>query len=90
MRRLPAVVTGTGTFANPLLLKAFQAVVVRLSIAAGFRVSRWVPIVGGGSAMVLNYLQVDSVGRQLKAAWRGKHMLSSFDPAGAVEVEILR
>ena len=35
MRRLPAVVTGTGTFSNPLLLQAFQSVVVRVATWLG-------------------------------------------------------
>ncbi len=90
MRRLPVVVTGTGTFANPLLLKAFQAVVIRVSVAAGLRVTRWVPVVGGGSGLVLNWLQVDAIGRQLKQTWRNRHGIAGFDPSGAVEVEILR
>ncbi len=90
MRRLPVVVTGTGTFANPLLLKALQAVVMRIAIAAGTRVTRWVPVVGGGSGMVLNYLQVNAIGQKLKTTWRGRHAISGFDPRAAVEVEVLR
>jgi hypothetical protein len=89
MRRLPAVVTGTGTFSNPLLLKAFQAVVVRVALAAGLRATRWVPMVGSGSGLVLNYLQVDRIGRQLKQNWRARHVIDRFDRSAAVEVEIL-
>jgi len=89
MRRLPVVVTGTGTFSNPLLLKAFQAVVTRIAIASGMRVTRWVPVVGGGSGGVLNWLHVDSIGRRLKETWRSQHALMGFDPTGAVEVEVL-
>lgn len=90
MRRLPVVVTGTGTFANPLLLKAFQAVVMRIAVAAGLRVTRWVPVIGGGSGLVINWLQVDSIGRQLKQTWRNRHGIAGFDPSAAVEVEIVR
>jgi hypothetical protein len=89
MRRLPAVVTGTGAFSNPLMLKAFQAVVTRIAIASGLRLTRWVPVVGGGSGLVLNWLQVDSIGRHLKETWRRQHILVGFDPSGAVEVEVL-
>ncbi len=89
MRRLPAVVTGTGAFSNPLLLKAFQAVVTRIAVASGARLTRWVPVVGGGTGLVLNWVQVDSIGRHLKETWRRRHVLVGFDPAGAVEVEVL-
>ncbi len=89
MRLLPVVVTGTGTFQNPLLLKAFQAVVVRLAASAGLHLTRWVPIVGGGTGMVINYVQVGRVGRGLKAAFRQRHALSSFDRGSAIEVEVL-
>lgn len=90
MRRLPAVVTGTGTFSNPLLLKAFQSVVVRIAASAGLHASRWVPLVGSGSGLVLNYLEVDKIGRRLKADWRASHALSEFNSEDATEVEILR
>ena len=90
LRRLPAVVTGTGTFQNPLLLKAFQAVVGRVALGAGMHVTRWVPVVGGGSGMLLNYLQVGQIGRRLKDSFRSRHALGSFDRAGAIEVEVLR
>ena len=90
MRRLPAVVTGTGTFANPLLLRAFQAVVLRIALAAGLRVGRWIPgVVGGGSGAVLNWLQVRSIGMSLKENWRERHALGLLDTAGAIEVEVL-
>jgi hypothetical protein len=91
MRRLPAVVTGTGTFANPLMLRAFQAVVIRIALAAGLRLGRWVPgVVGGGSGALLNWLQVRSIGRSLKDDWRAMHALGHVDTAGAIEVEILQ
>ncbi|MCP4869301.1 MAG: EcsC family protein [Proteobacteria bacterium] len=89
MRRLPAVVTGTGAFSNPLMLKAFQAVVTRIALASGLRATRWVPVVGGGSGLVLNWLQVDAIGKRLKDTWRHKHVLDGFDPTVAVEVEVL-
>ncbi len=90
MRRLPVVVTGTGTFANPLLLKAFQAVVLRIALAAGLRMGRWIPgVVGGGSGAVLNWLQVRSIGNSLKQNWRERHALGQVDTAGAIEVEVL-
>ena len=90
MRRLPAVVTGTGTFANPLLLKAFHAVVLRIAATGGLRITRWVPIVGGGTGMLLNYLEVARVGQGLKESWRNQHLISRFDPSEAREVEVLR
>ena len=89
MRRLPVVVTGTGTFQNPLLLKAVQAVVVRLAASAGLHITRWMPVVGGGTGMVINYLQVGHVGRGLKAEFRGRHAMSSFDRDSAIEVDVL-
>jgi hypothetical protein len=89
MRRLPAVVTGTGTFQNPLLLKAFQAVVLRLAASAGLHATRWVPVVGAGTGLVINYVHVGRVGRGLKSAFRNRHALSSFDRGSAIEVEIL-
>lgn len=89
LRRLPAVVTGTGTFSNPLLLKAFQAVVVRIAAGTGLHVSRWVPVVGGGTGLVINYLEVDRIGRRLKESWRSSHAIADFDPNQAQEVEIL-
>jgi len=90
MRRLPAVVTGTGTFSNPLLLKAFQSVVIRIAASSGLHMSRWVPLVGSGSGLVLNYLEVDKIGRRLKDDWRANHALIGFNPEDATEVEILR
>jgi hypothetical protein len=90
MRRLPAVVTGTGTFSNPLLLKAFQSVVMRVAASAGLHLTRWVPLVGGGTGLVINYLEVDKIGRRLKADWRANHALADFKPEDAQEVEILR
>jgi len=89
MRRLPAVVTGTGTFSNPLLLKAIQAVVLRIAAGAGLRLSRWVPVVGGGAGLVLNYVQVGSIGNELKTSFRARHALVGFDPQQATVVEIL-
>jgi hypothetical protein len=89
MRMLPAVVTGTGTFQNPLLLKAFQAVVVRLAASAGMHLTRWVPVVGGGTGLVINYVQVGRVGRGLKSAFRQRHTLSSFDRGSAIVVDVL-
>jgi len=90
MRRLPAVVTGTGTFANPLLVKAAQAVLTRLILRAGARVTRFVPVVGAGSGAVLNFLEVHRIGNRLKETWRARHAISGFDPRSAIEVEILR
>lgn len=90
MRRLPAVVTGTGTFANPLMLKAFQAVVLRIALAAGLKMGRWIPgVVGGGSGAVLNWLQVRSIGLSLKADGAQRHALGHLDTAGAIVVEVL-
>lgn len=89
MRRLPAVVTGTGTFQNPLLLKAFQAVVLRLAASAGLHLTRWVPVVGGGTGLVINWVQVGRVGRGLKSEFRSRHALTSFDRASAIEVDVL-
>jgi|GEM_PF-1578917 len=90
MRRLPAVVTGTGTFANPLLVKAAQAVLMRVALSAGARVTRFVPVVGAGSGAVLNFLEVHRVGKRLKETWRGRHAIAGFDRNEAVEVEILQ
>ena len=89
MRRLPAVITGTGTFANPLMLKAVQAVVTRVALSSGLRLSRAVPVVGAGSGFVLNFVHVDRVGKRLKTSYRNRHAISGFDPRGAVEVEIV-
>lgn len=89
LRRLPAVVTGTGTFANPLLLRAIQAVLARIAIIFGLRATRWIPLVGGGSGALLNWLQVGRVGRRLKEHWRSRHVLCGFDANSAVEVEIV-
>lgn len=89
MRRLPAVVTGTGTFSNPLLLKAFQSVVARIAASAGLHVSRWMPVVGSGTGLIVNYLEVDKIGRRLKQRWRANHALEDFNPQQAQEVEIL-
>jgi len=90
MRRLPSVVTGTGTFSNPLLLKAFQSVVVRIATSAGLHLTRWLPLVGSGTSLVINYLEIDKIGRRLKADWRANHILADFKPEDAQEVEILR
>ncbi|MEE2829435.1 MAG: EcsC family protein [Myxococcota bacterium] len=90
LRRLPTVVTGSNTFSNPLLLKAVQTVVVRLAAAAGLHASRWVPVVGSGTGLVINYLEVDRIGRRLKESWRTRHAIDDFDPSEAQEVEILR
>ena len=90
MRRLPAVVTGTGTFSNPLLLQAFQSVVVRVATRAGLHATRWVPVVGGGTSLIVNYLEIDKVGRDLKGSYRAQHALVDFRRDQAIEVEILR
>lgn len=90
IRRLPAVVTGTGTFANPLLVKAAQAVLMRVAVTAGTRVTRFLPVVGAGSGAVLNYLEMHRVGRRLKETWRTRHAIAGFDPSDAVVVEILQ
>ena len=89
MRRLPAVITGTGTFANPLLLKAVQAVVTRVALNSSLRVTRAVPVVGAGSGFLLNFVHVDRVGKRLKASYRNRHAISGFDPSGALVVEIV-
>lgn len=89
MRRLPAVITGTGTFANPLLLKAVQAVVTRVALSSGLRMTRALPVVGAGSGFLLNFVHVDRVGKRLKKSYRNRHAISGFDPSGAVEVEII-
>jgi hypothetical protein len=90
MRRLPVVVTGTGTFTNPLLVKAAQAVLMRVAVTAGTRVTRFVPVVGAGSGAVLNYLEVHRVGRRLKETWRSRHAIAGFKPSDALVVEILQ
>lgn len=90
MRRLPAVVTGTGTFSNPLLVKAAQAVLMRIALSSGARLTRFVPVVGAGSGAVLNYLEVVRVGRRLVETYRTRHAIAGFDPGQAVEVEILQ
>jgi hypothetical protein len=89
MRRLPAVITGTGTFANPLLLKAVQAVITRVALNSSLRVTRAVPVVGAGSGFLLNFVHVDRVGKRLKASYRNRHAISGFDPSAAIEVEIV-
>jgi hypothetical protein len=89
LRKLPVVVTGTGTFANPLLLKAIQSVVLQIARTAGLRSARWVPVVGGGTALVLNWLHVDRVGRRLQAFYRQRHMLTAFDTSRAVLAEVV-
>ena len=89
MMRLPVAFTGSGVFANPLLLRAARAVIARLAVLSGSRVGRWIPLVGGGSGAILNYVEVDRIGRRLQAHWRSRHGLASFDPADAIEVEIL-
>jgi hypothetical protein len=72
------------------LLKAFQSVVMRIAASAGLHLTRWVPLVGGGTGLVINYLEVDKIGRRLKADWRANHALADFKPEDAQEVEILR
>ncbi len=90
LRRLPVVVTGTGALTNPLLVKAAQAVLMRVAVTAGTRVTRFVPVVGAGSGAVLNYLEVHRVGRRLKETWRARHAIAGFNPSDAVVVEILQ
>lgn len=90
MRKLPAVVTGTGALTNPLLLKAAQAVLMRVAVTSGARLTRFVPVVGAGSGAVLNFLEVHRVGRRLKENCRSRHAIVGFDPRSAVEVEILQ
>ncbi len=90
MRKLPVVVTGTGAFANPLLVQAARAVLMRVAIIGGARVTRFVPVVGAGSGAVLNFLEVHRVGHRLKATFRTRHAIVGFDPGQAIEVEILR
>ena len=90
MRRMPAVVTGTGAFSNPLLVKAAQAVVLRIAVSAGSRVTRLVPVIGAGSGALLNYLEVRRVGGSLKESYRARHAIAAFDPREALEVEIIR
>lgn len=89
LRRLPAVFRGSTTFANPLLAKAFRAVAQRVASLAGKRVSRLLPVLGGGTGLVLNYLEVDRVGRRMKSAFRSRHAVQGFDSSTAVEVEVL-
>ena len=89
-RRLPVVVTGTGTFTNPLLVKAAQEVLLRVAITSGARITRFVPVVGAGSGAVLNFLEVHRVGRRLKDTWRARHAIAGFDPRSAIEVEVLQ
>jgi len=89
LRRLPAVVRGSSTFANPLLAEAFRAIVRRVAGVAGTRMSRLLPVLGGGTGLVLNYLEVDRVGRRMKSAFRSRHAVQGFDASTAVEVEVL-
>ena len=90
MRRLPVVVTGTGAFSNPLLVQAARAVLMRVAIISGTRITRLVPVVGAGSGAILNFLEVHRVGRRLKDRFRERHAIVGFDREKAVEVEILR
>lgn len=90
MRKLPVVVTGTGAFSNPLLVQAARAVLMRVAIISGARVTRLVPVVGAGSGAVLNFLEVHTVGHRLKNRFRAHHAIVGFDPGQAIEVEILR
>lgn len=90
MRKLPVVVTGTGAFSNPLLLQAARAVLMRVAIIGGARVTRLVPVVGAGSGAVLNFLEVHRVGNRLKDRFRARHAIVGFDKDQAIEVEILR
>ena len=90
MARLPVAFTGTGAFGSPLLVKAAQAVLTRLAVLAGTRVTRWVPVVGGGTSAIINYLEMDRIGRRLKETWRAQHAVVGFDPEAAIEVEVLR
>jgi len=89
VKRLPVAVTGSGAFTNPLLRQALRAVVARVALSSGRQLSRWLPLVGGGTGMIFNYLEVDRIGRRLKAHWRAQHVISSFDPGSAIEVEII-
>jgi len=89
IKRLPVAVTGSGTFTNPLLVQALRAVIARVALSSGRQVTRWLPLVGGGTGMVFNYLEVDRIGRRMKATWRAQHVISSFDPSSAIEVEII-
>lgn len=89
MRRLPAVVTGTGAFQNPLLLKAAQAVLLRLAATYGLRATRWVPVVGGGAGLAMNWVHVGRIGKRLREHYGKRHALVRFDPGVAIEVEIL-
>jgi len=89
VKRLPVAVTGSGAFANPLLMQALRAVVKRVALLSGRQVTRWLPLVGGGTGMVFNYLEVGRIGNRLKANWRAQHVISRFDPSSAIEVEII-
>jgi len=89
IKRLPVAVTGSGTFTNPLLMQALRAVIARVALSSGRQVTRWLPLVGGGTGMIFNYLEVDRIGRRMKATWRSQHVISSFDPNSAIEVEII-
>ncbi len=89
MKRLPVAVTGSGALTNPLLMQALRAVIARVALTSSRQVSRWLPLVGGGTGLVFNYLEVDRIGRRLKANWRAQHVISSFDTSSAIEVEIL-
>jgi len=89
MKRLPVAVTGSGALTNPLLMQALRAVIGRVALTSSRQVSRWLPLVGSGTGMVFNYLEVDRIGRRLKANWRSQHVISSFDTNSAIEVEIL-
>ncbi len=90
MRRLPVVVTGVGAFSNPLLVQAARAVLMRVAIIGGARITRFVPVVGAGSGAVLNFLEVHRIGNRLKLTFRARHAIVGFDPGQAIEVEILR
>jgi hypothetical protein len=89
VKRLPVAVTGSGAFTNPLLMQALRAVVARVALSSGRQLSRWLPLIGGGTGMVFNYLEVDRIGRRLKDNWRAQHVISSFDRGSAIEVEII-
>ncbi len=88
-RRLPLAVTGTSSFSNPILVRALHAILLRLAAATGLRVTRWIPLVGSGTGLILNYLEVDRVGRRLKTAYRSRHAIEVFDRSEGLEVEIL-
>ena len=87
--KLPAIVAGPGTVRNPLLLRAIQAVALRVAQTAGLRATRWVPVIGSGTGLVLGFLQIDRVGKRLKRNFRARHGLSRFDGRDALEAEIV-